>query len=163
MVECRCGGECRVDAPLFTVWISSIIYRVSTPSPSLMDGGVCSETERWGVEIGWRIASPRPPSATVADKESPLQFVALLVHTTGYQRYRGKSWIQRSGLEVGRISRGEREGCTQIITIPYSSRARHAEGRHIEKANGSQGDAVWSNLVQEAWWFERKPRGRRSS
>lgn len=41
--------------------------------------------------------------------------------------------------------------CTQIITIPYSSRARHAEGRQIERANGSQGDAVWSNLVQEAW------------
>lgn len=43
--------------------------------------------------------------------------------------------------------------CTQIITIPYSSRARHAEGRQIERANGSQGDAVWSNLVQEAWWL----------
>lgn len=36
---------------------------------------------------------------------------------------------------------------TQIITIPYSSRVRHAEGRQIERANGSQGDAVWSNLV----------------
>lgn len=48
--------------------------------------------------------------------------------------------------------------CTQIITIPYSSRARHVEGRQIERANGSQGDAVWSNLVQEAWWL-RKARG----
>lgn len=43
--------------------------------------------------------------------------------------------------------------CTQIITIPYSSGARHAEGRQIERANGSQGDAVWSNLVQKAWWL----------
>ena len=47
------------------------------------------------------------------------------------------------------------EECTQIITIPYSSRARHAEGRQIERANGSRGDAVWSNLVQEAWWLEK--------
>lgn len=46
--------------------------------------------------------------------------------------------------------------CTQIITIPYSSRARHAEGRQIERANGSQGDAVWSNLVQEAWWLRAR-------
>lgn len=29
--ECRCSGECRIDAPLFTVWNSSIIYGVSTP------------------------------------------------------------------------------------------------------------------------------------
>lgn len=52
--------------------------------------------------------------------------------------------------------------CTQIITISYSSRARHAEGRQIERTNGSWGDTVWSNLVQEAWWlrerqWERKP------
>lgn len=37
--------------------------------------------------------------------------------------------------------------CTQIITISYGSGARHAEGRQIESANGSRGDAVWSNLV----------------
>lgn len=45
---------------------------------------------------------------------------------------------------------------TQIITIQYSFRARHAEGRQIERANGSQGDAVWSNLVQEAWWLRER-------
>lgn len=49
--------------------------------------------------------------------------------------------------------------CTQIITIPYSSRARHAEGRQIERANGSRGDAVWSNLVQEAWWWRERQGG----
>lgn len=45
---------------------------------------------------------------------------------------------------------------TQIITIYYSCRARHAEGRQIERANGSRGDAVWSNLVQEAWWLRER-------
>lgn len=46
-------------------------------------------------------------------------------------------------------------GCTvwsiQIITILYSSRHHHVEGRQIERANGSQGNAVWSNLVLEVW------------
>lgn len=46
--------------------------------------------------------------------------------------------------------------CTQIITISYSSRACHAEGRQIERANGSWGDAVCSNLVQEAWWLRER-------
>lgn len=32
--------------------------------------------------------------------------------------------------------------CTQIITISYSSGACHAEGRQIERTNGSWGDAV---------------------
>lgn len=45
---------------------------------------------------------------------------------------------------------------TQIITIYYSSRARHAEGRQIERANGRRGDAMWSNLVQEAWWLRER-------
>lgn len=45
---------------------------------------------------------------------------------------------------------------TQIITISYSSRVRHAEGWQIERANGSQGDAVWSNLVSEAWWLRER-------
>lgn len=49
--------------------------------------------------------------------------------------------------------------CTQIITILYSSRARHAEGRQIERANGSRGDAVWSNLVREAWWLRERQGG----
>lgn len=31
-----------------------------------------------------------------------------------------------------------------------------AEGRQIERANGSQGDAVWSNLVLEAWWLRER-------
>lgn len=79
------------------------------PSPSLMDGGVCSETER-GVEIGWRIASWRPPSTSTPDKESPLQFGARLVHATGYQRYRDESWIQRWGFEVSREGRCLGEG-----------------------------------------------------
>lgn len=48
---------------------------------------------------------------------------------------------------------------TQIITIHDSSRARHAEGRQIKKANGSWGDAVWSNLVQKAWWWLREKGG----
>lgn len=47
---------------------------------------------------------------------------------------------------------------TQIITIPYSSRVRQAEGRQIERANGSQGDAVRSNLVLEAWWLRERQR-----
>lgn len=68
----------------------------------------------------------------------------------------GEGWIfERGAIEVlgGGVYNARH---TQIITIPYSSRARHAEGRQIEKANGSQGDAVWSNLVQEAWyWRER--------
>lgn len=46
--------------------------------------------------------------------------------------------------------------CTQIITIPYSSWACHAEGRQIETANGNWGDAVWSNLVQEVWWLRER-------
>lgn len=42
----------------------------------------------------------------------------------------------------------------QIITIPCSCKACHADGRQIERTNGSWGDAVWSNLVQEeAWWL----------
>lgn len=49
--------------------------------------------------------------------------------------------------------------CTQIITISYSSRARHAEGRQIERANGSRGDAVCSNLAQEAWWLRERQGG----
>lgn len=48
---------------------------------------------------------------------------------------------------------------TQIITISYSSGACHAEGRQIERANGSLGDAVWSNLVQEAWWLRERQGG----
>lgn len=66
------------------------------PSLSLMDGGVYQETER-GIEIGWRIASWRPPSTTTADKKkkkSLLQFGARLVHAAGYQRYQDESWIQ---------------------------------------------------------------------
>lgn len=49
--------------------------------------------------------------------------------------------------------------CTQIITIPYSSRARHAEGKQIERANGSRADAVWSNLVQEVWSLRERQGG----
>lgn len=52
---------------------------------------------------------------------------------------------------------------TQIITISYSFGVRHAEGRQIERANGRQGDAVWSNLVSEAWWLRERQRGERSS
>ena len=51
--------------------------------------------------------------------------------------------------------------CTHIITIPYSSGARHAEGRQIGRANGSRVDAVWSNLVQEAWWLTGRQGGER--
>lgn len=47
----------------------------------------------------------------------------------------------------------------QIITIPCSSRACHAEGRQIERTNGSWGDAVWSNLVQEEVWWLRERHG----
>lgn len=49
---------------------------------------------------------------------------------------------------------------TQIITIYYSSRARRAEGRQIERANGRRADAVWSNLVQEAGWLRDRQKER---
>lgn len=72
------------------------------PSLSLMDVGVCSESEG-GVEIGSR----RPPSSMTIDKESPLQFGVPLVFTAHYQRHRDESRIQGRGLQVGRISRGQ--------------------------------------------------------
>lgn len=52
------------------------------PSPSLMDGGVCTKIER-GVDVGWRISSWRAPSAHAADKESLAHFLPNQVHATG--------------------------------------------------------------------------------
>lgn len=49
--------------------------------------------------------------------------------------------------------------CTQIITIPCSSGACHAEGRQIERTNGNWGDAVWSNLLPKEAWRVRERQG----
>lgn len=91
--ECRCIAECWVDTPLFTRWSSCIIYRVSPPSLTIMDMGVCLYNER---ARGLPLEDPRLPPA--ANKDSPIQFGACLVPAKAYQRYEDKSWVQTDGL-----------------------------------------------------------------
>lgn len=115
----------------------------------------------------------RPPAFTTADKERPLQLGTCLSRAVGLPKIpkeilnkvlrwdtsREGRCFKRGGMVIARRGRVYNVACTQIITIPYSSGACHGEGRQIERANGSWGDAVWSNLVQEAWWWRERHRG----
>lgn len=177
--ECRCRGECRVDAPLFTVWNFSIIYRVGPTSLPLMDMVSTWRSGGVGIEMcctwllfedtiplhGWKGKSssnwdmsascnglPKTKIKENAKTDSECSATVLRWKSSHESRFVGGMMVVwRAGVYNVEY--------VQIITIPCSSRACHAEGRQIERTNGSQGDAVWSNLVQEEVWWLRERHG----